>query len=178
MLSLFLLIVQSCESDTSSFNENIAITPKSTDNFIVIEPNEALEVERFFIGETSFNLDETRESYVDVQANTAVFPVITTGLSELAEFEFDEMDLSKGICVRIKIRRKKASPRPDRCQGDCKCGMGFRCEFARFNTCDENGNPTPRTPALADATIFYNPNISIITVIFNDPIDWVSLNNE
>ncbi|RRO11929.1 hypothetical protein EIG84_12825 [Flavobacteriaceae bacterium 14752] len=162
-LSLFLV---GCTSE--EINDGINQNVKNKTSRIIIETDDALDVSHFYKDNISFNLDTTKDSYIDLNTSLIYYPVVIT--NDLSNSIYNLNKISpEGVCITIASRK----PRPDRrdCKKPCQCGIGFRCRI--FN-CDDDGNPIPEEPILQASVAFDEESSQIILEPQNE-IEWESL---
>jgi hypothetical protein len=130
---LFISLMTSCSNENTSFDSGSdeGQQAKSLNLLIVdtVEIHDFDEDFEDFLQIDNLMLDSSREAYVDIDANELYIPILEgyvfNSNLKTNNDEFPKVEIGAGI--KYKVARKKPRSNPNRCQGDCKCGVGFRC---------------------------------------------------
>lgn len=138
---LKLLFIASCLIlGSCSDNAEDAINPNDTtksSNIIIVPENEVMYLDSQFEEDyemQNLEYDSTREAYIDVDSNEFFIPIQEGYVLNFRQPKNGVKNPVKEIGggIKYKIARKNPRSNPNKCQGDCKCGIGFRCGNEKY----------------------------------------------
>jgi len=185
LIILSVLFFISCDDDNAEVND-IDSFVKSSNTIITIPKSELLDFDSAFereMGVFNLELDVSREAYLDVNQNKLFIPILEGYLieNELQSKSDNKPKIKEvGAGIKFKIARKEPSSNPNRCQGGCKCGVGFRCGSTKYiyvksNNLEEFDYQTREAVA---RQFIDTENDFYIFEFTTTGIDWNFLNNE
>jgi len=160
-------------------------------NTILVSKEQTIEFDSDFerkMGVSNLKIDDSRKSFIDIEENKYYVPILPGySFEDEALLKSDDDPEIKEVSVNVKFKIARLNPRenPAKCQGDCKCGIGFRCGGSATvkikvspkgsnNDYDEFNYDTRE--AIANQYINTKENYYIFEFI--KKIDWKRLNDE
>ncbi len=186
--ALLLTFLISCNTDNSSDdimadNESL-YTTNSTEYLIYVPSDEILDFDSQFeedMGVYNLDIDSERESFINVNENKLLIPIqsgyVINSEVNPTDTEIKIKEISAGI--KFKLARKNPSSNPNKCQGGCKCGIGFRCGSTK-EIGVKVGTSVDFDPEIRDAYAyqFIDTENNYYIFEFTTNIDWEGLDNE
>lgn len=183
-------LITSCSSsndiEDQSFDPNQkgnSVNVMKRNDVIIINHSEVMDFDNVFENESGINnlsLDNQRDVFIDVIENKLYIPINPGYNVNQPNFDSNVPKIKEvhgGI--KFNLARKNASEDPSKCQGNCKCGIGFRCGSTGSVTIKTshrvNFNPIERE---AVAKQFIDIENDYYILEFVTIIDWNKLKNE
>lgn len=131
----FCLALSGCsEEQNTEFSSEIS---SKSAKILIVPENEIMDFDSKFqedyqIG--NLNYDSLRESYLDLDANELFIPIKEGYTLNFAQPDNDIKNPIKeaGAGIKFKIARLNPRENPTKCQGKCKCGVGFKCGNEKY----------------------------------------------
>ena len=133
------------------------------------------------IGVHNLILDHEREAYINIDENRLYIPIqpdykiinYSSNLPKVTEV---------GAGIKFKLARLKPRKNKSKCQGDCKCGIGFRCGSVKhiyidFETNSIDDFNIENREVIAKQLIDTDENYYILEFLTKN-INWIELDNE
>lgn len=185
--TLFTFLI-SCTSN--NLNDDIVVdneslyTTNSTEYLIYVPSEEILDFDLQFekeMGVHNLDIDSERKSFINVNENKLLIP-IQSGYEINSEVNPNDTKIKvKEISAGIKFKLARKNPRsdPNKCQGGCKCGIGFRCGSTK-EIGIKVGTSIDFDPEIRDAYAyqFIDTENNYYIFEFTTNIDWEKLDNE
>lgn len=188
LLVITAFILTSCaKSESNDYLNQSEIINKT----ITVSKEQTVKFDSDFekdMGVSNLNIDDSRKSFIDIEENKYYVPILPGySFEDETLLKSDEDPEIKEVSVGVKFKIARLNPRnnPAKCQGDCKCGIGFRCggsatvkikvsSKSSNNDYDEFNYETRE--AIANQYINTKENYYIFE--FVTKIDWKRLNDE
>lgn len=187
-LSLCMVLTSCSEEEdiNSDENTNSVVTTKSElSNTIIVPEQEIMDMDAQFEEDykiDNLNYDSDRESYINIDANELYVPIQVGYILNLNNPKNGIKNPVKevGAGIKFNVARKKPRSDPNKCQGDCKCGVGFRCGNSKYIYAKSNNSDHFNfEDREAVGKIFIDEDNHYLIIKFTtQDIPWVELNNE
>ncbi|HLS10895.1 MAG TPA: hypothetical protein VK050_01910 [Flavobacteriaceae bacterium] len=179
----FSLILISC-SEEQMDNNLLEVKSKTESSLINVPHDEIFDLDSEFqeeIGVHNLILDHKRQAFINIGENRVYIPI-------QPDYEIVGMSSSfpkvteVGAGIKFKLARLKPSKDPTKCQGDCKCGIGFRCGSVKhvyidFETYSIGNFNIEDREVIAKQLIDTDGNYYILEILTTN-INWIDLEDE
>lgn len=179
----FSLILFSCSEE--QIDNNLFEVKSVTESSLINVPHdEIFDFDSEFqeeIGIHNLILDHERQAYINIGENRIYIPI---------QPDYDIVGMSSnfpkvkevGAGIKFKLARLKPRKDPTKCQGDCKCGIGFRCGSVKhvyidFETHSIGDFNIEDREVIAKQLIDTDGNYYILEVLTTN-INWIDLEDE
>jgi hypothetical protein len=184
-LVLFFLSCSNSIDDFQTTRDDVQVS-RDGSNIINVSANEIMNFDKEFeneFGIYDLNVDQQRDIFINISESKLYIPV-NSGFSVIENSTLNSGDPKIKIKeihggIKFTIARKDPREDPSKCQGNCKCGVGFRCGSTKsvtIKTSDRINFNTDNREAVAKHYLDFENNYYVLE--FVTIIDWNLLNNE
>jgi hypothetical protein len=177
------LVLNSCSEADSASSQ---ISAPKTLSTLVLDANEIMDFDNELedlIGISNLNKDLSRKSFVNIDTDELFIPII--GNFEISDSSVASKDsnfpkLETGGGIKFKVARRYPRANINHCQGDCKCGVGFRCGNEKYIYVKPKSVQTfSQEDRLASGQILIDIESNYLIVSFDtEGINWLTLDSK